>query len=261
MSDFIEKQKNEFEDFINKWETAVEKGLFDSPKLPDVNHQTSTGSFFGFNNTNNTDEVKLSDNEYWNAINSAADDHDPKVINENKSLTESDYIYLNYVFSKKEIEEMSPETRKNAARAIALARNEDRVEFPQGLRRSQKQKIVDYLNKIVDIKTRKLKESLNHKSSPSNPIARDTLGCDQNMNPQSLGQTYSEDDLIKLSELKKDLYDLESKLMTSMGFGDDKNQKKIENKIQSLKKEIHKISDDCGKSYKNEDQPKQLENL
>lgn len=191
MSDFIEKQKNEFEDFINKWETAVEKGLFDSPKLPDVNHQTSTGSFFGFNNTNNTDEVKLSDNEYWNAINSAADDHDPKVINENKLL----------------------------------------------------------------------KESLNHKSSPSNPIARDTLGCDQNMNPQSLGQTYSEDDLIKLSELKKDLYDLESKLMTSMGFGDDKNQKKIENKIQSLKKEIHKISDDCGKSYKNEDQPKQLENL
>lgn len=186
MSDFMEKQKNELDDFINKWEDALEKGLFDAPKIPEVNPQTSNNSFFGFSNTNPSEAPSMTDNEYWKAIHTATDDHSVigEVINESE-----------------------------------------------------------------------------HKSTPTNPVSRDTVGCDQKMSPQSLGLTYSEEELEKLTELKKELYDLESKLMTSMGFGDDKNQKKLESKIESVKKEIHDLSDSMGRSYKNEDQPKQLENI
>lgn len=185
MSDFMDKQKQEFDDFIDKWEKAQEQGVFRDTKLPEINPQTSTGSFFGFTQTNNSDSANQTDQEYWNAINLAADDHDPKVIN----------------------------------------------------------------------------ESLEHKSTPTNPVAKDTLGCDQKLSPQSLGITYTEEELEKLSELKKELYSLENKMLTSMGFGDDKNIKKIETQIESVKKEIHKLSDSMGRSYKNEDQPKHLENI
>jgi hypothetical protein len=188
MSDFMEKQKNELDDFVNKWEDAIKKGLFDAPKIPEVNPQTSSNSFFGFTNTNPSDSPSLTDNEYWKAINSAADDHRNEIISE--IINESE-----------------------------------------------------------------------HKSSPSNPVSRDSIGCDQKMTPQSLGATYSEEELEELTELKKELYDLESKLMTSMGFGDDKNQKKLESKIESVKEKIHKMSDSMGRAYKNEDQPKQLENI
>lgn len=184
----MDKQKAEFDDFVNKWDQALEKGIFEKPNTPEVNPETASSSFFGFTQTNNTDSVAQTDQEYWNAINMAADDHDPKVINES-------------------------------------AVKED------------------------------------HKSLPSNPVSKDSVGCDQKMSPQSLGLTYSEEELEKLTELKKELYDLESKLMTSMGFGDDKNQKKIESKIESVKKEIHKLSDEMGRAYKNPDQPKQLENI
>jgi hypothetical protein len=185
MSDFMDKQKQEFDDFVSKWEKAQEKGVFSDPQLPEINPQTSTGSFFGFTQTNNTDTANQTDQEYWNAINSAADDHDPKVIN----------------------------------------------------------------------------ESLEHKSTPTNPISRDSVGCDQNLNPQSLGATYTEEELEKLDELKKELYSLENKMLTSIGFGDDKNIKKFENQIKSIKKEIHDLSDSLGRPFKNENQPKHLENI
>lgn len=187
MNDFIGNQKDEFDDFVSKWEKAQEDGVFKSTELPNVNPQTSTGSFFGFTQTNPSDEVNKTDNEYWNAINLAASDFLP----------------------------------------------------------------VDGM----------INEALVHKDIPSNPVAKDSVGCDQSRTPQSLGATYSEEDLKKLEELKKELFGLENKLMTSMGFGDDKNQKKIQTQIESVKKEIHKVSDDMGRAYKNEDQPKHLENI
>ena len=256
-----DKQKEEFDDYVAKWEKAQQDGIFQNPETPEVNPQTSTGSFFGFTHTNPTHDVNQTDKEYWNAINSAADDHDPKVITEQVKGSGNDSAYLKYVFSKEEIEAMSADAKKDAARAIALARNEDKVEFQGFLSRSQKQKIVSYLNKIVDTKTGKLKESLDHISTPTNPVAKDSMGTDQEMTPQTLGSTYSTEDLDQLSELKKQLYDLESKLMTSLGFGDNKNQKTIETKIESVKKEISKISDEMGRPYKNSDQPKHLENF
>lgn len=184
MSDYIEKQKVEFDSFVDKWEKALEQGIFKSSELPNVNPQTSSSSFFGMQNTNPTDNINQTDNDYWNAIYQASTDHNPEVLNEE---IEHRDIY------------------------------------------------------------------------PSNPQARETLGSDQEMQPQQLGVTYSNEELEKLAELKKELYGLEVKLLTSMGFGDDKNKKKLESQIESLKKEINKISDEAGVAYKN-DSPKHLKN-
>jgi TolA-binding protein len=188
MSDFMDKQKDEFDDFVSKWEKAQQDGVFKGAELPNVNPQTSTGSFFGFTQTNPTDSAAATDKEYWNAINMAANDWDPNS------------------------------------------------------------------NGVIN-------EEADHKSVPSNPVAKDTLGCDQSFDPQSLGKTFTEEDIEKLTELKQELFKLENKLMTSLGFGDDKNQKKIQTQIESIKKEIGKLSDEMGRAYKNPDQPKHLENI
>jgi hypothetical protein len=73
-----------------------------------------------------------------------------KEISESKKVqgTGNDLAYLKMVFTKKEIEEMPDETKKVAARAIGLARNEGRLEFRGLIRRRQKQRIADYLNEL-----------------------------------------------------------------------------------------------------------------
>lgn len=189
----MQQQKDEFDDYVSKWDKAVEQGLFKGPELPKVNPQTAQDSFFGLLNTNPTSDVSQTDNEYWKAIYSASTDFRP--------------------------ENQGPENP-------------------------------DVIN-----------EANTHQTNPVNPQARGTLGSDQEMDPQQLGLTYSKEDVEKLSELKKELYSLESKLLTSMGFGDEKNNKKIQTKIESVKNEINKLSDSMGRSYKNNNQPKHLENL
>lgn len=188
MEDFMQKQKDDFDDYVAKWDKAVEQGVFKGPELPKVNPQTAQDSFFGLLNTNPTADVSLSDSEYWKAIYSASTDHNPE----------------------------NPDV---------------------------------------------ISEADEHQSNPVNPQARGSLGIDQDMDPQQLGLTYSKEDVEKLSELKKELYSLESKLLTSMGFGDEKNNKKIQTKIESVKVEINKLSDAMGRPYKNNNQPKHLKNL
>lgn len=183
----FEQQKDDLDDLVNKWDAALEKGIFKDAETPAVNQQTSQGSFFGMHNTHPTEEIGQTDQEYWKAIFAASTDHSPEnggVINESA-----------------------------------------------------------------------------HQTSPANPVPKGTMGSDQEMNDQQLGVTYTEEELNKLSELKSQLYSLESKLLTSMGFGDDKNSKKLQSQIESVKKEINKLSDEMGRPYKNEDQPKHLENI
>lgn len=100
-----------------------------------------------------------------------------------------------------------------------------------------------------------------HKSLPSNPIQKDTLGNDKELDYQQLGKTYSEEELNELSELKNKLYSLESKLMSALGFGDFKNEKKLQEQIKSVKKEIDDLSDSMGRAYKNDTELKQLKNI
>lgn len=184
MSD-IEKQKTEFDNFVNMWDKALEKGIFKAEEMPKVNSQTAQSSFFGFTNTNPTEEINKTDNDYWNAIYNTSSDHasGTNVLNEEE-----------------------------------------------------------------------------HRTIPSNPQARDSLGSDQDMKSQQLGVTYSNEDLEKIAEIKKELYELEVKYNTSMGFGDYKSQKKLQSQIESKKQELDKLSDSTGVAYKN-DGPKELQNL
>jgi hypothetical protein len=187
MSDFMDKQKDEFDNFVDKWEKAQEAGIFKDAEMPSVNPQTSRDSFFGLQQSNPTDSVTVTDGDYWKAIYSASTDFTP-------------------------------------------------------------------VNEIIN-------EADEHKGIPSNPVERDTMGQDQELKPQSLGLTYNEEDIKKLDELKRELFALENKRLTSMGFGDDKNEKKYQVQIESVKKEINKLSDEMGRAYKNTDQPKHLENI
>lgn len=247
MSDFMDKQKDEFDDFVSKWEKAQQDGIFANPEVPDVNPQTATGSFFGFTHTNPTDSANQTDTQYWNAINMAADDHDPKVISESednsKNVKEYKYKCKCKCFSCAKFKNCKNCSCKNCSCQGCSCEDAH----------SKYKKIIN--------KNEKLKEADEHKSVPSNPVARDTMGPDQDMSKQSLGASYTEEDFLKLEELKKQLFGLENKLATSMGFGDEKNQKKIQTQIESIKKEINGISDEMGRTYKNVNQPKHLENL
>lgn len=74
MRDSIEKSKQDFDGWVEKWDDALRKGIFgDSPKLPSTCKNTSDESFFGLRNDNHTDSIEDSDATYWSAINSVAD--------------------------------------------------------------------------------------------------------------------------------------------------------------------------------------------
>lgn len=74
MSESMDKSKQEFDGWVDKWDAALQKGIFgDSKKLPSTAPSTSDHSFFGLRQDNPTDSISGSDAQYWNAINSVAD--------------------------------------------------------------------------------------------------------------------------------------------------------------------------------------------
>jgi hypothetical protein len=74
MSDPIEKSKQDFDGWLEKWDSALEKGIFgDAPKPPSASKYTSDESFFGLRQDNPTDGIDQADSQYWRAINSVAD--------------------------------------------------------------------------------------------------------------------------------------------------------------------------------------------
>lgn len=74
MRDSIEKSKQDFDGWVEKWDDALRKGIFgDSPKPSSTCKNTSDQSFFGLRNDNHTDSIEDSDVAYWSAINSVAD--------------------------------------------------------------------------------------------------------------------------------------------------------------------------------------------
>lgn len=74
MSDSIENAKQDFDGWLEKWDSALEKGIFgDSPKPPSTSKYTSDESFFGLRQDNPTDDIDRGDSQYWSAISSVAD--------------------------------------------------------------------------------------------------------------------------------------------------------------------------------------------
>lgn len=74
MSDPMERQKQDFDGWLEKWDSALEKGIFgDSLKPPSTSKPTSDESFFGLRQDNPTDSIDSADAQYWRAIDSVAD--------------------------------------------------------------------------------------------------------------------------------------------------------------------------------------------
>lgn len=74
MKDAFEASKDDFDNWVDKWDKALENGVFkDAPKLPSTAPQTSQDSFFGLQQTNPTDSIDSADADYWRAISAVAD--------------------------------------------------------------------------------------------------------------------------------------------------------------------------------------------
>ena len=74
MSDPIEKAKQDFDGWMDKWDDALRKGIFgDEPKPSSPSRGTSDESFFGLRQDNPTSSIDSRDSEYWRAINAVAD--------------------------------------------------------------------------------------------------------------------------------------------------------------------------------------------
>lgn len=90
-----------------------------------------------------------------------------------------------------------------------------------------------------------LKKSAEAIARSPNPIQASSAGEDQDLSPGSLGLTYGENDIEKLTELKLQLHDLTSKMASFIGDG---KNKQLENKISVLKKKIDEFSSELSRS-------------
>jgi len=74
MKDALEASKDDFDNWVDKWDKALQSDIFkDAPKPPSTSKHASDDSFFGLQQSNQTDSIQSSDSEYWRAINAVAD--------------------------------------------------------------------------------------------------------------------------------------------------------------------------------------------
>lgn len=109
---------------------------------------------------------------------------------------------------------------------------------------NDKNVLSDYLkgkltNEEVDLPAKDFTAAI---TKAANPIKPSSVGMDQDpQNLVSLGYTYTAEDLAKLEDLKKDMYDLITKLNQAELQGED--SKKLKTKSEELQKEIDELSD------------------
>lgn len=114
---------------------------------------------------------------------------------------------------------------------------------------NDKNVLSDYLkgkltNEEVDLPTKDFAAAI---TKAANPIKPNSVGMDQDpKNLVSLGCTYTAEDLAKLEDLKKDMYDLITKLNQAELQGED--SKKLKTKSEELQKEIDELSDKMTRS-------------
>lgn len=192
-----ERDARDFDKWTGQWEKAMDDGLFDgAPDQLSPSRQSTTPSFFGPIDMNDTAEVKDCDAEYWNKVYKMSDNSGqaPDVI-----LTENKW-------------EPTPDGGKTAIpdkRGIADA--------------TEVAKVVQAMAK-----------------SP-NPIRQASAGKDQALEPQQLSQTFSEEDIAKLHELKIQLHN--AQVLLSVHDMEGKSPKSQEDKIATLKAKVDDLSD------------------
>lgn len=79
-----------------------------------------------------------------------------------------------------------------------------------------------------------------------NPIRPNTIGMDQELEPEQLGVTYSKEDLEKIEETKAKLHEMGDKINSLLGLG--KRSDAMEKKMESLKEKLNKLSDELSHS-------------
>ena len=169
MKDALEASKDDFDNWVDKWDKALQSDIFkDAPKPPSTSKHTSDDSFFGLQQSNQTDSIQSSDSEYWRAINAVADGGVDM-----QRIDESDAISVNL----------------------------------------------------------------------PNPIRKSTEGKDQDLEPNSLGLTFTEDDIKKLEEMKIKLHELQSKIAAM-------DEKDYSSQINAMISKIDELSDKMGQVKK-----------
>lgn len=169
MKDALEASKDDFDNWVDKWDKALQSDIFkDAPKPPSTSKHTSDDSFFGLQQSNQTDSIQSSDSEYWRAINAVADGGVDM-----QRIDEADAISVNL----------------------------------------------------------------------PNPIRKSTEGKDQDLEPNSLGLTFTEDDIKKLEEMKIKLHELQSKIAAM-------DEKDYSSQISAMISKIDELSDKMGQSKK-----------
>jgi hypothetical protein len=169
MKDALEASKDDFDNWVDKWDKALQSDIFkDAPKPPSTSKHTSDDSFFGLQQSNQPDSIQSSDSEYWRAINAVADGGVDM-----QRIDEADAISVNL----------------------------------------------------------------------PNPIRKSTEGKDQDLEPNSLGLTFTEDDIKKLEEMKIKLHELQSKIAAM-------DEKDYSSQINAMISKIDELSDKMGQSKK-----------
>lgn len=80
-----------------------------------------------------------------------------------------------------------------------------------------------------------------------NPIKQQTVGKDQDVTPQSLNATFSNEDLEKLEDMKSKLHELKDKANKADGLGD--KAEAFLKQIEDLTEKIDQLSDSMCKGY------------
>jgi hypothetical protein len=107
----------------------------------------------------------------------------------------------------------------------------------------------EFKEEMLNENNKKLGDMAKAIAQSPNPVRPHSLGKDQDLTPQSLGLTYSEQDVEELAGLKLQLHALQDKLNTFECRG--QNGKKFESQIQSLQKKIDELSTAMTQAFPN----------
>jgi len=216
-----EGQKDEFQDYVNKWEDALKKGIFETPRNPNGDKEDS---FFDMIKKEPKAEFNSNDVDYWNKIQDMdVNDANVEIINEeNKSYKDK-------------------KNKKSKFKNPAVSDKNSAANF----------KTVD--NSLANDKSKNnIKKKASKLGNNPNPIHHDSYGNDTR---DESGKTritagFSADDrLPALQDLYKSLYQLEVKMSNKEGLN-KKLSEKMQAKINKVKDSISEISDSMGGDFK-----------
>lgn len=252
MSTNYENYKDGIDNWADMWEKAQKKGIFDdAPKPPITSPQTAIDSFFGPVDTKPSERLDEVDAKYWKAISKLADSHSfkPELVNEvlkeSEANAELEQLKKGKIFisNDRAMRMIAPDmvSKVQAGALVECEIKGQKVNIGYATGKESKFYIEAFVSK------EKLGDMADTIANTANPIRHNTTGPDQELNDKSLGTTFTPEDLEALGELKLKLHDLEAKLSSFEGRGE--NGKKFESQIIAVKKKIEELSDALNKGW------------